>query len=234
MEATPPAGSVAPPAAGITPPAGDAGSPPLAAATRPDWLPESYFDPATGIKPEFGAHYAEIATAQKTFTEQQAALAARKPEDIKFELKLPETVKLPEGVELKVNPDDPRIPILRDLALKNNWTQDQVDALVALDAQQVIASHTAEAARLTAEKSKLGANADDRIKAVASAVKTLPGISADELAEVQVLTATASGVSFLERLLAKANGAVPGAGGHQPQTPSTPATVEQRWYGQKG
>ena len=205
-----------------------------AAPTRPEWVPESYFDPQVGIKPEFGTHYAEVANFHKTHTEQQAALAARKPEDIKFELKLPEGVKAPEGVELKINPDDPRIPILRDLALKNGWTQDQVNDLVALDAQQVIASHAAEQTRLTAEKQKLGANADDRIKAVASAVKTLPGISADELAEVQILTATASGVSFLERLLAKANGAVPGAGGHQPQTPATPATVEQRWYGQKG
>lgn len=202
--------------------------------TRPDWLPESYFDPATGIKPEFGQHYAEIATAHKTFTETQAALAARKPEDIKFEMKLPDGVKVPDGVELKINPDDPRIPVLRDLALKNNWTQDQVDALVALDAQQVIASHAAEATRLAAEKQKLGANADDRIKATASWIKSLPGISADELAEVQILTATASGVSLVEKLMAKANGAVPGAGGHEPQTPSTPATVEQRWYGQKG
>jgi hypothetical protein len=209
-------------------------SPAPAATTRPEGLPESYFDPQTGIKPEFGQHYAEIATAHKTFTEQQAALAARKPEDIKFELKLPDTVKLPEGLELKINPDDPRIPILRDLALKNGWSQDQVNDLVALDAQQVIASHAAEATRLSAEKQKLGANADDRIKAAASWVKGLQGVSAEELAEVQILTATSAGVSLLEKLMSKASGAVPGAGGHEPQTQSTPATVEQRWYGQKG
>lgn len=225
-EATPPADQSLAPGA----PAGGDNAP--AAPQRPDWLPESYFDPATGIKSEFGQHYAEIATAHKTHTETQAALAARKPEDIKIELKLPDTVKVPEGLDVKINPDDPRVPVLRELALKNGWTQDQVNDLVALDAQQVIASHAAEATRLAGEKQKLGANADDRIKAAASWVKSLPGVSADELGEIQILTATASGVSLLEKLMAKANGAVPGASGNPPSPPK-PAEVpiEQRWYG---
>lgn len=198
---------------------------------RPDWLPESHWDPKDGIKPEFGAHYTEIATAHKTYTEQQAALAARKPEDIKIEIKLPDTVKVPEGIELKIDEKDPRVPVIRQMAIKNGWSQDQVNELVALDAQQQIAAHAAEQTRLTAEKQKLGANADDRIKAAATWVKGLTGVSADELAEVQVLTATSAGVSLLEKLMAKASGAVPGAGGAPPQPPK-PADVPMatRWY----
>lgn len=201
-----------------------------AAASRPEWLPEAHWDAAAGIKPEFGAHYTEIANAHKTFTEQQAALAARKPEDIKIEVKLPDTVKVPEGMNLKIDEKDPRVAAVRDIALKHGLSQEQVNQLVAFDAQQQIAAHAAEQTRLTAEKQKLGANGDDRLNAVSSWVK---GITTDaaEIGEIQVLTATAAGVSLLEKLMAKASGSVPGAVGHQPSPPK-PADVpiEQRWY----
>jgi hypothetical protein len=209
-DATPTAGSSAPPAGGdATPPGGGTGGAP-AAPSRPDWLPEAHWDAKDGIKPEFGTHYAEIAKFHQTETEKAAALAARKPEDIKIELKLPETVKVPEGIKLEINEKDPRVPVIREMAIKHGWTQEQVNDLVAFDAQQQIAAHAAEQARLADERKKLGANADDRIKAAASWIKGL-GASADELNEIQVLTATAAGVSLLEKLMTKANGAVPGA-----------------------
>jgi hypothetical protein len=210
-----PSGSPAPAPGGASPPAwgacwwragrcrADAG--PVAA--------RSLLGPArSGIKRDFGKHYSEVATVHKTFTEQQAALAARKPEDIKIEVKLPETVKVPDGMESKIDPKDPRVDRMRAMALKNGWSQEQVNDLVAFDAQQKIAEHAAEQTRLTAEKQKLGANGDTRIKAAADWVK---GFTTDpaELGEVQVLTATAAGVSLLEKLMAKANGSVPGTGG---------------------
>lgn len=207
-------------------------SPAPAAASRPDWLPESHWDVAAGIKPEFGAHYTEIATFHKNQTEAQAALAARKPEDIKIEVKLPETVKLPDGMQLKIDEKDPRVPAIRAMALKNGWTQEQVTDLVNFDAQQQIAAHAAEQTRLGEEKKKLGANADDRIKAAAAWVKGVQNVSPEELGEVQILTATAAGVSLLEKLIARAAGHVPTHGG-APPSPPKPADVpiEKRWYG---
>jgi hypothetical protein len=166
MTDTPSLGSPAPAPGGASPPGGApaGGEPaPAAAAIRPDWLPESYFDPKAGIKlDDFGKHYSEVATAHKTFTEAQAALAARKPEDIKIEVKLPDTVKVPDGMELKVDPKDPRVEPLRAMAIKNGWSQEQVNDLVNFDAQQQIAAHAAEMTRVAAEKTKLGANGDDR------------------------------------------------------------------------
>jgi len=237
-DAAPASGSPASPAPGGASPAPVGGAPaggaapaPAAAPTRPEWLPEAHWDAASGIKPEFGAHYTEIANAHKTFTEQQAALAARKPEDIKIEVKLPDTVKVPDGMNLKIDEKDPRVAALRTMALKNGWTQDHVNELVAFDAQQQIAGHTAEQARIGDEMKKLGANADDRLKAVSTWAK---GITTDpaELGEIKILTATAAGVSLLERLMQKSNGSVPGAQNNPPPPKTEPKSHADRiWPG---
>jgi hypothetical protein len=83
--------------------------------TRPAWLPEAHWDARGGLKPEFGAHYRELTSFHKTETERQTALKARQPDDIKVEVKLPEGVKPPDGMQLKIDEKDPRIPALRDL-----------------------------------------------------------------------------------------------------------------------
>ena len=230
------------PPAGGTPPAaggdGGAGSPPPPTATRPDWLPEAHWDAQTNaIKPDFGAHYNELATFHKTQTEAQAALAARKPDDIKFEVKLPDTVKVPDGFQVTLDDKDPRLPLLRDLAVKHQWSQETVDSLVALDAQQKIAAHTAEMERIAAEDAKLGANGKARKEAVATWAKGLfdrKEISEDEYQEIRSTAAFAAGVTLLEKLIAKATGGIPGAGG-TPSSQPKPADLpmENRWYSQQ-
>lgn len=205
-----------------------------AAATRPDWLPEAHWDAKAGIKPEFGQHYTELATFQKTETEKAAALKARKAEDIKFEIKLPDTVKVPEGMELKIDAKDPRLPAIRDMALKHGWSQEQVNDLVAFDAMQKIADHKAESDRIVAEDKKLGEKVTERKDAVLSWAKGLKekgDISAEEFEEIRLTGGSAAGVSLLEKLIAKASGAVPGTSGHQPQPKPADTPMEQRWYG---
>jgi len=209
---------------------------PPAAVARPEWLPESHWDTAANnIKPEFGAHYAELTTFHKTQTEAQAALAARKPEDIKFEIKLPETVKVPDGMDLKINDNDPRVPVLRELALKNNLSQETVNALVALDAQQQIAAHAAEQTRLAAADAKLGANAKERKAAVGDWLKGMKDrneFTAEEYEAVRVYAIDPESVTAIEKIIAKATGNVPG---HHPGNPPKPADapMESRWYQQK-
>jgi hypothetical protein len=197
-------------------------------------LPEAHWDPAVNsIKPEFGAHYAEVTAFHKTETEKAQALAARKPEDIKFEVKLPETIKVPEGMDLKINDNDPREPVIREMAIKRGWDQDTVNELVALDAQQQIAAHAAEQTRIAAEDAKLGATAKDRKAAVGNWLKGMKDrneLSADEYEAVKVYAIDAASVTALEKIIAKAAGNVPG---HQPGNPTPPAQVPQaeRWYG---
>lgn len=216
------------------PPPGDGGNPP-SASQRPDWLPEDHWDAtAGGMKAEFGAHYQELANFHKTQTEAQAALAARKPEDIKFEVKLPETVKVPDGFEVKIDQNDPRIPVLRDMAVKHGWTQETVDALVALDAQQKIEAHTAEMARVAEEDKKLGDNGTVRKQAVnawLNGLRDRKEITEDEYTELRTTAAFAAGVTVLEKLIAKSNGSVPGGGGNPPPPKPADLPMEQRWYG---
>lgn len=219
-------------------PPGDGGNQPPVVVERPQWLPENHWDAEKGaIKDDFGAHYTEISTAQRTEAERKAALAARKAEDIKFEVKLPPEVKVPDGMKITIDEKDPRIPYVRDLALKNGWDQETVNALVAVDAQVKIQQHGEEVTRIAAEDAKLGANGKDRKAAVATwadGLKTKGDISADEYEEIRFVGATAAGVTLLEKLIAKINGSVPGQGGNPPQTQPVPATVEERWYAKKG
>lgn len=207
------------------PPAGDGNgsvsTPPP--ATRPDWLPEAHWDDQSkAMKPEFGAHYAELANFHKAQTEAQAALETRKPEDIKIELKLPDTVKVPQGLELKIDEKDPRVPALREMAVKHRWSQETVDALIAFEAQQKIAGHTAEMERVAAEDKKLGDNGKARKDAISTWAKGLRDrneITAEEFEEIRQTVAFAAGVSLLEKLMAKASGTVPG---HQPNPNPNP------------
>jgi hypothetical protein len=216
-------------------PGAPSGSEAPAAVARPEWLPESHWDPeGSAIKPEFGQHYNELATFHKTETEKQAALAARKPEDIKFEVKLPETVKVPEGLDLKINENDPRVPVLREMAIKNGWSQETVDSLVALDAQQQIQAHAAEQTRVAAEDAKLGANAKVRKEAVAGWLKGMKDrneFSADEFEAVRAYATDAAAVTALEKIIAKASGNVPA---NQPGNPPAqqPKTLAERMFPQ--
>jgi hypothetical protein len=222
------------PAPAPAPSPAPAPAPAPAAATRPEAIAENYWDAtANTIKlDEFTPHYAELATFHRTETERQAALAARKPEDIKFEVKLPDTVKVPDGMDLKINPDDPRVPVLRELAVTHGLSQDVVNSLVALDAQQQIAMHAAEQTRIAAADAKLGANAKDRKAAVGNWLKGMKDrneLSGEEYEAVRVYATDAETVTALEKIMAKAGGNVPG---HQPDNPNPPAPVRQadRWY----
>lgn len=213
-----------------TPPAAPSAPP---AATRPEWLPEAHWDTtANSIKPEFGSHYAELTTFHKTETEKAQALAARKPEDIKFEIVLPETVKVPDGMELKIDDKDPRVPVLRDLAVKHGLSQDVITSLVALDAQMQIEAHAAEQVRIAAEDQKLGANAKDRKAAVGNWLKGLKDrneITADEYEAVRVYAVDAATISALEKIMAKAAGTVPGTTPTPPPAPPAQDHATRIW-----
>lgn len=200
-----------------------------APAARPEWLPENHWDPEKNtIKEDFGQHYTNMVQV----AERQAALASRKPEDIKFEVKLPPEVKAPDGMKLTIDEKDPRIPVLREMAIEHGLDQPVIDKLVAMDAKLKIEQHAAEVARVKAEDAKLGANGNDRKKAIstwADGLKAKGELSPGEYSELQILGATADGVTLIEKLIAKANGSVPGT---QPGRPQTPAQVPQadRWY----
>lgn len=238
-----PAASAAPPSgvdAGGAPSSIASGAPPAAAAAapaaRPEWLPEAHWDAkANAINPDFGKHYQDLAGNAAKYAERLAAVP-EKPEGYKVELKLPDTVKVPEGMP-KLDPSkDPRTPLLQKLAHERGWTNDDVNALVALDAQFEIASYNSEAVRLLAEDKKLGDTATERRVALRNQLDALTAkgdITADERAAVNAEYMNAAGVTVIEKFLQKANGGIPG---HVPNTPSDrqqPRLLKDILYPQK-
>lgn len=225
---TPPA-DAAPPSGTTTPPA----NAPPAAPSRPEWLGENFWDTKqNAIKTdEFGKHYSET-TAKAAKLDERIAAVPEKPEGYKIELKLPDDVKIPEGV--KFDPSkDPRLPMLLKTAHELGLSNADVNKLVTLDAQFALANHNAEAARVAEETAKLGEKAKDRIAAATSWTKALGetgGFTADEVGEIRAMASTASGVTALEKLMAKVNGGIPG---HVPPTPPKPPEqpLTDRWYG---
>lgn len=219
--------AAAPPAADSpapgTPPAGTASSAPPVVASKPDFLPDTYWDAkAGGINTEeFGKHYGELTAAQKALADRQAAVP-QNPDAYKPEIKLPADLKVPDGMNLKIDDKDPRLAQLRAVAHQRGWTQDDFNAAVTLDAQLKIEAHNAEVERVAAENKKLGANADTRKAAAANWAKGLRernDISPEEYDELLLTATSAAGVTLIEKLMAKSSGSVPG---HQPERPSTP------------
>lgn len=199
---------------------------------RPAWLPEAHWDTtASAIKPEFGEHYAQL----KSFADAEATRKAQLPqkaEDYKIEVKLPPEVKIPDGMELRINEKDPRVPIIREMALKHGWDQNTVNDLVALDAKMQIEQRTADITRVAAEDAKLGANAQPRKAAVSNYLKGMKDrgeISAEEHDAVRSYATDALTVTALEKLIAKANGSVPGHQQGNPPPPQ-PKTFAERMY----
>lgn len=208
------------------------GAAPAAADTlvKPDFLPADYWDEKAGIKTdEFAKHYGEVTANAAKLAERMAAVPA-KPDDYKVELALPEGTQLPEGVTFDPA-KDPRLPTLLKTAHELGLTNTDVNKLVALDAQFALANHQAEQTRLAEETKKLGDKATDRIAAANNWLKGLTDkgdLTADEAAEVRSIASSAAGVTALEKLMAKANGGIPGHVVTPSNTPSEPKHIADR------
>lgn len=214
---SPPDAPGATPAAGSAPPGSPPPSPPPAGSAppvRPEQVPETYWDSTTGLKPEFFTHYGEVATFHKTETEKRAAIPATADAYVlEGPIKLPETVKVPNGedgkpLQFAVNKDDPRIPMVRAFAHQFGLPQEAVNQLVALDAQMQIADINAAAETRAAEAKKLGANFPTRKTAVETFLKgAMTGDQAAKDAKYHALlpvVGNAAAFEAIEDLIARA------------------------------
>ena len=231
----PPAGGTPPPAGGTppagTPPAG--GTPPPAAAPKmPDGLPSQFWDSQGGKVnvTELVKSYGELATFKTAQDERVKALPA-KPEDYKLDFKLPDTVKLPEGFQVKIDEKDPRLAVVRSLAHKYQLPQEAVSSLLAMDAEHQVTAHVAAEAAIQAEMKKLGENGKARVDAANTFLSA--NVSQEEHAAMREFISNSVAFAGLEKLIAKAlTQNVPGhQPGGQPQPKPADIPIEQRWYG---
>lgn len=201
--------------------------------TKPDWLGEAHWDPEQGaIKPEFGAHYAEIA---KFHQEQSALLATVPDEPAKYPLDLPKDLKLPEGFEFKLDPKDPMVGKAQAIAHKHRIAPAVLSDFIGLQAELRAAEDTAFNAMLAEQQKALGPDKDARISALGAQLTAAAG---EDVSKTLIgLIATAKGIMALEQLAARitTQGAIPingngHANGHD-TPPASQVPLERRWYG---
>lgn len=210
---------------------GDGGDPPPS-NTMPEGLPAQYWDPQSAqVKfPDLIKDYTGLTTF-KTEHDTRVAALPKTPDEYKFELKLPDTVKVPQGVELKLNDKDPRFGPVRAFAHKYQLPQDAINELVALEAQSELASYEAAETELQAEQKKLGENGPARVSAMESFLKA--NVSTEEYEALRPVLGSASAFAGLEKLIKKVTtqqvpGNTPPNG--QQNTPPQPRRAD-RFYG---
>lgn len=226
----PGAGAAAAPAAPGSQP--DAGTPVPTVAdaaatkpTRPDYLPEAYWDAEKG-EAKAGA----LTEALKKLGELEAAQAERAklvPEKAEgYEPALPEGFKLPDGIEIQLDTNDPVYAAARAFAKERGFTQAEFSSLLELNAQRVVAEHRTLSAAVAAERTKLGENRIARLDAVDSFLKgRLPEAQASALSNMLV---TAAQVEAFETLMSSLSG--DGVGGFSQKGQGAKATVsEEDW-----
>lgn len=155
-----------------------------------------------------------------------------KPDAYKAEPILPDGVKMPDGAKLEFDPK--AVGAAGAIAHSLGVTQKGFNQLLGIYAAHQIQAAQASMAEhqtmLAAENAKLGEGGPARRQAI-EAFAGAQGFTPDETSEMRLLLSTAAGVSFLEKLIARANGSgIPSHPAHQPATPA-PQSIEQRWYG---
>lgn len=169
------------------------------APTRPDYVPEAFWDAATGLKhKEFGEHYSALATRLAADEVRRNAL----PKTVDaVKLDLPKEFKIPEGLQWQWKTDAPEYAKLRDIVVKRGLDQDTVTDLVGVYAETQVGSEAQFKAAQTAEMNKLGANATARVTALDTFFTGVLG--AEDAKHIRTGMYSAGIVTSLEKLVSK-------------------------------
>lgn len=170
-----------------------------AAPSRPDWLPEKFFDAVKGPNyDEFGKHFNEVATRDAAEQVRRLSLP-QKPEEYKLEL--PKDFKLPVGVEFKFDPAKPEYSKFQQIAVKHGLTQDAVTDLLGTYAETMVGTQQSTEAWKAAEVQKLGANGPARVTAVETFLNGV--IGSDKSKQLMSVMVSAGAVEAFESLVGK-------------------------------
>lgn len=217
--------------AGDNPGAPPTPAPAPAAPTMPAGLPEQYWDAdANSVKmTELVGSYNEL-TQFKTDADAKAALVPQTEDAYTFTL--PETVNIPEGIDLKYDDKRPELVEARKMAKEMGLSQEQFSSLLALDARMKIADWNKAQEEVAAEKTKLGENFETRHAALNSFLQA--NLSGEEFEAMQIVVADAHAFSAVEKLMQKATDAgVPNSGvPPENRQPARPQTMAERFYPQ--
>lgn len=169
--------------------------------TRPEGIPDEFWDDATGLKAgDLAVAYRDLAAANT------ARLADVPAADASYDLALPADFKVPDGFAVEIKADDPLWADVAEIGKAEGITKAAHAKLVGAFAKYQIASQEADVSAFVAEKTKLGANADVRIKAAETYLGA--NLRADEAEALGGALISEAGVRALERLIALKSGPV--------------------------
>ncbi len=209
-----------------TPTPTPASTPAAQTSERPAYIPEAYWDATAGkVKDaEFAAHFNELQTRVAADESRRLTLPA-KPEDYKIEL--PKDFTLPQGVEFKIDADNPLWAQGQQWAQKNGLTQEAFQEAIALVAGDRVGTAAQIDQARKAEIGKLGANGQARVTAIQTWAQGLLG--QDPGARFVSRLFTAADVQMAESLIAKFTGSGTfKSGGREP--PEAPGKLSDADY----
>lgn len=175
-------------------------------ATRPDWLPEAFWDSeGKAIKgADLKAQFDEL-TAFKAGEESRRAAAPEKPDG--YQLKLPEGLDLGEGVTFQPDETDPLFAFGREVAHSMGLDQAGFETLlVGPFAKMQAAQAKANAEIIKANLEALGPKGGERQKAIETWLGAKLGPDAAALIGATQLLNTKPGVELFERIHRLASG----------------------------
>lgn len=180
-------------------------SPPV---SRPDYLPEKFWDAEAGAPriEEMARSYAELESAfgrrkEDLTKEIREVVASERPEGVpakaeEYVVKLPDDFEVPAGWEYNISDDDPMVGWLRETAFASKWTQEQVNDAVRLYAAQQVANIP----NLDIERQRLGENSKDRIERVD--LWASKHLSENAYNTLSAMSNTANAITLMEEIMA--------------------------------
>lgn len=171
-----------------------------AAPARPEYIPEAHWDATTGkVKDDkaLGGYFNEIIA--RDAAEQSRRLTLPKAADLKLDL--PTEFQLPQGVEFKIDAENPLWTQARSWAEKHGLSQQAFSEGIALIAGDRVGTEQTVTAARNAEIAKLGATGPARVDAVTTFFKAHLG-DADG-ARLASRLFTAADVAAAEKLVAR-------------------------------
>jgi len=200
-------------------PTSDSTTTQAAPASATEWKRPAYF-PET-VKSDADAEtFVRDHVAFRAAEESRKLTLPQKPEDYPF--KLPDDFTLPQGVEFVLDDKDARIPMLRELALKEGISADGFRKILGIYASgQVSDKQTIDAAH-AAEVQKLGVNGTARKTAVDTFVKAF---DPENGAEVTKFMMSAGQVKFMEKIMSALRGSAGGFTHANREAPANAGTI---------
>jgi hypothetical protein len=208
---TPTDPSLSPPASPSPSPAAPAPSDesaltPKTPATRPSFVPETFWDPqaSTVREKEFGDELNRLTAVD---LENKARLAAVPPKPDEYKLVNTSEFKLPEDFAFEFDTSDPIYGELRTWAQQNGLSQPAFSGALDMLVKHKMSEHNFVKAESAKQVESLGANGPQRIDTIKTWLKARLG--ADAAAVIMERPVIAAEVEAYEKLMAQFSNVVP-------------------------